>query len=169
MLCLAVVLGNRYARSIHLEGEPMRFYAYRLGSPGYISAEVAVRELPTDDPAHVQAWAEDTWAPAWLSEKHRFISRAEALMVPRFREALERWERRDDGILQDTETTAILESRRQDTASRANLGCREAAAAVDAQDDERIRFVIMEHCYDEGCGGRDFPDEPRRRSLQVVS
>jgi hypothetical protein len=71
----------------------MRFYIYRPGTPGYISAEVAVRELPTDDSAHLQAWAEDTWSPSWLGDAHRFISRTEALMVPLYRDALERWER----------------------------------------------------------------------------
>jgi hypothetical protein len=64
---------------------------------------------------------------------------------------------RDDGILQDTETTETLESRRQSAAGQAELGCREAASALAAEDHERICFVLMEHCHDERCGGRDFP------------
>jgi hypothetical protein len=88
-------------------------------------------------------------------------------MVPFYRQALNAWGRRDDSVLQATEVAEVLESRHQEAAGLAELGCREAAAAVAERDDERIRFVIMEHCHDERCGGRYFPDEPRPRSLQA--
>jgi hypothetical protein len=142
----------------------MRFYVFTTGSPGYISAEVAVREL--SDEHEARAWANDTWIP-WWSDSARIISHSEALMVPLYRDALERWERRDDAILQATEVAEVLDGRRQEAVHFAKLGCREAIAAVADQDDERIRFVVMEHGHDERCGGRDFPDE--RRALQVVS
>jgi hypothetical protein len=49
-------------------------------------------------------------APATTyDDERRFISRAEALMVPLYREALERWKRRDDDVLQTTEMTSSLE------------------------------------------------------------
>jgi hypothetical protein len=144
----------------------MRFYVYTPGSPGYISAEVAVRELTDEHEA--RAWAEELWPPATYEDERRFISRAETLMVPLYRDALERWEARDDSILQGTEVAEIRASRRASAASFAELGCREAAAAVAAHDDERIRFAIMEHCHDERCGGRDFPDEPPTRHLSAV-
>jgi hypothetical protein len=37
----------------------MRFYVFTSGSPGYISAEVAVRELGVGDPDEPRAWAAD--------------------------------------------------------------------------------------------------------------
>jgi hypothetical protein len=89
----------------------MRFYVFTPGQPGYISAEVAVREL-LSDPDEARAWADDSWGHPWLD--YRIISRAEALMVPLYREALERWERRDDAVLQEAETTKILEILRRD-------------------------------------------------------
>ncbi len=65
-------------------------------------------------------------------------------MVPFYRQALNAWGRRDDSVLQATEVAEVLESRHQEAAGLAELGCREAAAAVAERDDERIRFVIME-------------------------
>jgi hypothetical protein len=86
-------------------------------------------------------------------------------MVPLYRDALERWERRDDSILQATEVAEIRASRRSTVAYDAKLGCSVAAAALEADADEAIRFVIMEHGHDVQCGGRNFPDQ--RRSIQV--
>jgi hypothetical protein len=133
----------------------MRFYVFTPGSPGYISAEVAVRELTDEHEAW--AWAEETWSPAF-GAAHRFISRAEVLMVPLYRGALDRWEARNDSTLQATEVAEIRASRRSTAASDAELGCSVAAAALADDDDEAIRVVINEHCHDERCGGRDFPD-----------
>ena len=141
----------------------MRFCVFTPGQPGYISAEVAVRELLSDQ-HEARAWAEDSWAH---QSDQRIISRSEALMVPLYREALDCWERRDDSILQTTEASEILTSRRREAASQAELGCSVAAAALEADDDEAIRAVINEHVH-EGCGGRDFPDEPRARALHSV-
>jgi hypothetical protein len=59
----------------------------------------------------------------------------------------------------------MLNDRRREAAYFAELGCREAAAA---EDDERIHFVVTEHCHDERCGGRYFPDERPSRPLHVV-
>jgi hypothetical protein len=56
-------------------------------------------------------------------------------MVPLYRDALEAWERRDDSVLQATETAEVLESRRHEAAGLAELGCREAAAAVAERDE----------------------------------
>nr|MBA2601063.1 hypothetical protein [Actinomycetota bacterium] len=81
----------------------MRFYAYTPGEHGYISAEVAIRDLMGEDEA--RGWADDWWKPGCGS--YELISRAEALMVPTYRDALEWWERRDDAILQDTEVAPI--------------------------------------------------------------
>jgi hypothetical protein len=89
-------------------------------------------------------------------------------MVPLYREALERWQSRDDSILQATEVAEIRASRRSTAAYDAELGCSVAAAALEADDDEAIATVISEHCHDERCGGHDFPDKPRPRSLQVI-
>jgi hypothetical protein len=141
----------------------MRFYVFTPGSPGYIAAEVAIRELPTGPPGEARTWAEDICG---LQEGQRLISRSEAVMVPLYREALERWERRDDSILQATEVAEILDGRRQEAAYFAGLGCREAAAALADDHDEAIHAVISEHVH-ERCGGRDFPDQ--RRLLQVVT
>jgi hypothetical protein len=136
------------------------------GSPGYIAAEVAIREFEGEHEA--PAWANDTWSPAThYDDERKFITRAEALMVPLYREALERWEARDDSVLQETEITEIRASRRSTVAYDAELGCSVAAAALAADDDETIATVISEHCHDERCGGRDFPDQ--RRPLQVVT
>jgi hypothetical protein len=142
----------------------MRYYVFTPGSPGFISAERAIRELPTDAPGATRAWAEDVCG---LQEGQRLISRSEALMVPHYRDALERWEARDDSILQATETAEIRASRRSTVAYDAELGCSVSAEALEADDDEAIASVISEHVH-EGCGGRDFPDEPRSRSLQAV-
>jgi len=68
----------------------MRFYVFTPGSPGCIAAEVAVRDLT--DEHEGRAWADDTWSPAtYYGDERRFVSRAEVLMVPLYREALERW------------------------------------------------------------------------------
>jgi hypothetical protein len=141
-----------------------RFYVFTPGSPGYISAEVAVRELTDEHEA--RAWADDSWSHHWLP--YRIVSRSEALMVPLYRKALEAWERRDDSVLQATETAEVLESRRREAAGHAGLGCSVASTALAAEDDEAIRAAVNEHVH-EGCGGRDFPDEPKSRSLQVVN
>jgi hypothetical protein len=87
-------------------------------------------------------------------------------MVPHYRDALERWEARDDSILQAREIAEIRTSRRSTVAYDAELGCSVAATALEANDDEAIATAISEHVHD-GCGGRDFPDH--RRSLPVVS
>jgi hypothetical protein len=50
-------------------------------------------------------------------------------MVPLYREALERWEARDDSILQATEVAEIRASRRDTAADDAKLGCSVAEAA----------------------------------------
>jgi hypothetical protein len=142
----------------------MRFYVYTPGSPGYISGEVAVRDLTDEHEA--RTWADDTWSPAtYVATERRFLSRAEALMVPVYRDALERWQSRDDSILQATEVAEIRASRRSTVAYDAELGCSVAAAALADDDDEAIATVISEHVH-EGCGGRDFPGP--RRSLQLV-
>jgi hypothetical protein len=139
-----------------------RFYVFTPGKPGYISAEVAVRMLPTDRPGEALAWAEDSWSHPGLPS--RIISRSEAFMVPLYRDALDRWEARDDSILQATEITEIRASRRSTVACDAELGCSVAAAALEADDDAAIAAVISEHVH-EGCGGRYFPDEPRTPPL----
>ena len=90
-------------------------------------------------------------------------------MRPAYREALERWERRDDSVLQETEFTEIRASHRSTVAYDAALGCSVAAAALADDDDEAIATVISEHGHDEGCGGRNFPDEPWTRPLQVIT
>lgn len=141
----------------------MRFYVFSSGPPGYITAEVAVRDLEGADEA--RAWAADEWA----HNGRLIISEAKALMRPAYRQALERWERQDDAVLQDTEVAEIRASRRREASYFAELGCSDAATAIAEGDDEQIRVVINEHCHDERCGGRDFPDEPRvRRALNVV-
>lgn len=140
----------------------MRFYVWTDGNPGYIAAEVAVRDLKGADEA--QSWAADWWIGPYTDS--RIISRSEALM--RFRQALEAWERRDDAVMQATEGTQIRSEVRSEAAGIAELGCREAASALDAGDDERIYAVVSEHWHDERCGGRYFPDEPTPRRLNVV-
>ena len=144
----------------------MRFYVFTPGTPGYIAAEVAVREL-FEDAHEARAWASDTWSPAGaLEDEPTFISRAEALMVPLYRDALEAWERRDDAVLQETEVAEVL-ARRKGTASlEASEGCSVAAAALAADDDELIRDAVNRHAHN-GCGWR-FPDESRPRPFTVV-
>lgn len=138
----------------------MRLYVWTDGTPGYISAEVAVRDLEGVDEA--RGWADDWWTAL---PRTRVISRAEALM--RYREALEAWERRDDAVMQRTEVAEILESRRGTAVREASEGCRMAAAALAADDDEMIREAVNEHAH-EGCGW-SFPDEPRPpRRLNAV-
>jgi hypothetical protein len=44
-------------------------------------------------------------------------------MVPLYREALERWERRDDTVLQDTQVAQIRVEHRAEAASEAERGC----------------------------------------------
>jgi hypothetical protein len=82
-------------------------------------------------------------------------------MVPLYREALERWERRDDAVLQDTEVAQIRAEHRAEAAAEAKRGCSLAAAAVDADDPEMIRAAVNEHGH-EGCGWH-LPDEPPTR------
>jgi hypothetical protein len=88
-------------------------------------------------------------------------------MVPNYREALDAWERRDDSVLQAIEVAQVLQARRVEAAGHAGLGCSVAAAALAIEDDEAIRVAIDEHVH-EGCGGRNFPEEPQSRSLQAV-
>lgn len=142
----------------------MRCFVWTDGTPGYIAAEVAIRELSGSDEA--RGWAEDWWTPL---PSQRIITRSEALMRPTYREALEAWERQDDSVMQEAEVTEIRASRRSEAAYFADLGCRDAAAAIAANDDEQIRVVVNEHAHDQRCGGPDFPDEPRRRTLSVVT
>jgi hypothetical protein len=85
----------------------MRFYVWTEGTPGYISAERAIRELTDEHEA--RGWANDC---AGLHEGQRLISGSEALRVPHYRDAAERWEARDDSILQATEVAEVLSSRR---------------------------------------------------------
>jgi hypothetical protein len=144
----------------------MRFYVFTPGSPGYISAEVAVRELSTEPHDEAHAWARDTWA---AERGQLVISRSEALMMPRYREALDAWERRNDDVLQATEAGEVLRSRKEDAAAQAKLGCSMAAASIAADDDDAIRDVVMAHVHDERCGGRDFLDPRRTRRLRSVS
>jgi hypothetical protein len=142
----------------------MRFYVFTPGSPGYISAEVAIREIPTDDPDEPRGWADDRWAGQYAE---RIITRTEALMRPVYRQALEAWERGDDAMMQRTEVAKIFEDRRGTAALEAAEGCSVAQAALVADDDERIHEAVNRHAH-EGCGWR-FPDEPRlRRALIVV-
>lgn len=88
-------------------------------------------------------------------------------MVPLYREALERWERRDDAVLQETELGEAVASRKG-TASllEASEGCSVAAATLAADDDELIRRTIQEHVH-EGCGW-SYPGVPTPRRLNVV-
>jgi hypothetical protein len=72
-------------------------------------------------------------------------------------------------VLHATEVAEVLESLRQEAVSHAELGCSVVAAALADNDDEAIRAAINEHCHDERCGCRDFPDEPKSRPLQVVT
>ena len=140
----------------------MRFYVFTPGSPGYISAEVAVREA--SDEYEARAWANDEWA----HNGRTIITQAEALMVPTYRDALERWERRDDAVMQQREVAQIRSDVRSEAAGIAELGCREAASAVATGDDERIYAVVTDHGHDARCGGRYFPDDPRTRPLSLV-
>ena len=73
----------------------------------------------------------------------------------------------DDAILQEREVAEIRASRRAEAMSQSALGCSVAAAALGA-DDEAIQAAIHEHVH-VGCGGCDFPDEPRHRRLSVVT
>jgi len=139
----------------------VRFYVFTPGPPGYISAEVTIRDLMGEDEA--RGWA-DEWKPG--SGSHELISRAEALMVPASRDALERWERRDDSILQDTEVAQTRADHRAEAESEAELGCSMAAAALDADDPEAIRVAINEHGHND-CGWQ-FPDDPKPRRLRSV-
>ena len=140
----------------------MRFYVWTEGDPGYITAEVAIRDVSGPDEA--RAWASDWWTPL---PGQRIISEAEARMRPACRDALERWERRDDAILQAREVATIRAEHRDEAMSHAALGCSVAAAALADDDAEAIRAAINEHVH-EGCGGRYFPDEPTPRRLNVV-
>jgi hypothetical protein len=142
----------------------MRFYVFTPGTPGYIAAEVAVREL-FEDTQEARAWANDTWIP-WWSDSARIIDRAEALMVPLYREALERWEAGDDTTLQETEVAEVRAGRRGTAALEAAEGCRVATAALAADDDELISDAVLAHAH-AGCGW-SFPDEPKERRLNVV-
>jgi hypothetical protein len=142
----------------------MRFYVFTPGEPGYISAEVAVRDLRGADEA--RSWANDSWV---LHDPNRIISRSEALMRPAYRAALEAWERRDDDVLQATEAGRIRSRVRSEAVGIAELGCQEAASALDAGDEERIYAVVSDHGHDERCGGRYFADDPRPRPFTIVS
>jgi hypothetical protein len=93
-----MLLGFASILRTQTRGGAMRLYVYTPGRPGYIGAEVAVRELTDEHEA--RAWASDTWSPAtsWGS------SAAPKRWWCRFTgTALERWEARDDSILQETE------------------------------------------------------------------
>jgi hypothetical protein len=144
----------------------MRFYVYTPGSPGYISAEVAVRELTDEHEA--RAWAEDAWPACFGGEDYRYISRAEALMVPLYREALERWDARDDAILQQTEVSKIRAEHRAEAEGRAAFGCMVAAKALVDGNQDAIREAISAHEHDQRCGGRD-PELPGTRHLHPVN
>ncbi len=140
----------------------MRFYAYTPGEHGYISAEVASRDLSGED--EPRSWANDELA----HNGRMIISRAQALMVPTYRDALDRWERRDDSILQETEIARIHAEWRDEAASIAVLGCRAARSALEARDDDVIHAVISSHAHNERCGGRYFPDDPKPRGLRSL-
>lgn len=142
----------------------MRFYVWIEGQPGYISAEVAVRDLRGPDEA--RAWANDTWIP-WWSQSAKIITRAEALMRPKYREALEAWERGDDGVMQETEGAQRRGELRQEAASESALGCTVANAALNGGDPEAIEEAVQRHGHD-GCGW-SLPGEPRSRHLHPVS
>ena len=137
----------------------MRFYVFTPGSPGYISAEVAVRDLKGSDEA--RGWAADWWIGPYTDS--RIISRSEALMRPAYRTALDAWELRDDDVMQTTEVAQIRREVREEAAGIAELGCREAARALAGGDDDDIYAIGSKHEHDERCGGRYFPDEPPRR------
>ena len=107
----------------------MRLYVWTDGTPGYISAEVAVRDLEGVEEG--RGWAEDWWTTLPTT---RIITQAEALMRPAYCEALEAWERRDDAVMQETEVAEILERRRGTAELEAAEGCRVAAAALAADD-----------------------------------
>lgn len=94
-----------------------RFYVFTPGSPGYISAEVAIRDLEGADKARL--WAADEWA----HNGRGIISRSEAMMRPAYRAALEAWERGDDDVMQATEVAQIRSEVRAEAASIADLGC----------------------------------------------
>lgn len=140
----------------------MRFYVFTPGSPGYISAEVAVRDLT--DSVEARAWAEDWWT---IRAGQQIISRSKAVMVPMYRDALEAWERRDDAVMQRTEIAEILEGWRGTAALEAAEGCSVAQAALVADDDERIRDAVYGHAHN-GCGW-SVPDEPKQRPLRAVT
>ena len=142
----------------------MRFYVWTEGNPGYIAAEVAVRDLKGSDEA--RSWAADWWNGPCT--ERRIISRSEALMRPAYRTALEAWERRDDTVMQASEVARIRSDLRSEVAGIADLGCREAASALAAGDEEAIYAVVADHEHDDRCGGRYFPDEPRPRRLNAV-
>lgn len=96
----------------------MRFYVFTPGQPGYISSEHAIRELP-EGLDEARGWADDN---CHIDGTRRLISHAEALMVPSYREALERWEARDDAVLQETELADVL-TRDATPASTARRSC----------------------------------------------
>jgi hypothetical protein len=133
------------------------------GSPGYISAEVAVRDLRGADEA--RSWANDSWA----HQSNRIISRSEALMRPVYRQAVEAWERGNDDVMQTTEVAQIRREVREEAAGIAELGCREAASALAGGDDERIYAVVSNHGHDERCGGRCVAEGPRPRAFTIIS
>ena len=116
----------------------MRFYVWTEGNPGYIAAEVAVRDLKGSDEA--RSWAADWWNGPCT--ERRIISRSEALMRPAYRTALEAWERRDDTVMQASEVARIRSDLRSEVAGIADLGCREAASALAAGDEEAIYAVV---------------------------
>jgi hypothetical protein len=84
-----------------------RFYVWTDGTPGYIAAEVAIRDVDGTDEA--RAWASDWCTPL---PGQRIISEAEARMRPAYGAALEAWERRDDAVMQAAEVAEIHASRR---------------------------------------------------------
>jgi hypothetical protein len=144
--------------------ERARFYVFNPGTPGYITAEDAVRDLGGSDEA--RRWAADWWKGPYPDR--RIISHAEALIRPAYRTALEAWERRDDDVMQATEVARIRSEVRSEATGIAELGCREAASALATGDDERIYAVVTDHGHDDRCGGRYLPDATPRR-LSVVS
>lgn len=66
-------------------------------------------------------------------------------MRPVYRQALDVWERGDDDVMQTTEVAQIRREVREEAAGIAELGCREAASALDAGDEERIYAVVTGH------------------------
>lgn len=142
-----------------------RFYVFTPGSPGYISAEVAFADRP-GDPHWAGVLAEDA---CLMQEGQRILSRSEAFMVPLYREALECWERRDDDILQATQTADRLARAQREVTGWARLGCRDAAAALVELDGEAIYDFAGEHNHLwDGCGGH-YPEEALWRAQGLIS